>query len=129
MRWIGEAGQWSKCEELMVVAYGDLVFMQRHLMRQAPKLVTFFVLTITCGKILINNLKKTGIKLVDQCSMCRCSRETLGHLSLHCDLAYSLLSYVLYACLGLNGWGQIEWLTYWLVREIGFLITLPLFGI
>ena len=87
----------------MVVAYGDLVFMQRHLMRQAPKLVTFFVLTITCGKILINNLKKTGIKLVDQCSMCRCSRETLAHLSLHCDLAYSLLSYVLYACLGLNG--------------------------
>lgn len=71
-------------------------------MRQAPKWVAFFVLTTTCGKILINNLTKAGMKLVDWCYMCRCSRETLGHLLLHCDLAYALLNFVLCVCLGLN---------------------------
>ena len=42
----------------------------------SSKVGHFFVLTITCGKILINNLKKTGVKLVDRCYMYRCSRET-----------------------------------------------------
>ena len=72
-------------------------------MFQATKRVAFFVWTIAWGKILTcDYLMNRGITLVDWCSMCRCSDETVDHLLLHCDIAH-----VLWTCF-LHVWSPVD---------------------
>ena len=57
-----------------------------------------------------------GIKLVDRYCMCRCNREIVDHLLLHCDLAHALWSYV-FSLFG--GWHCSGWLIFWQYGGIG----------
>ena len=42
------------------------------------------------GKILTNdNLRKRATILVERCSLCRCSGETMDHLLINCDYVYA----------------------------------------
>ena len=41
-----------------------------------------------------DNLKKRRITVVDWCCVCKCSGETVDHSLLHCDIAYTLWSFV-----------------------------------
>jgi len=54
----------------------------------APAKVSFFVWEASHGKILIiDNLQKRGITLVNRCYMCKGEFESMNHLLLHCKVA------------------------------------------
>ena len=57
--------------------------------------VAFFSWTAALGKILsTGNLRKRGIKVLDQCCMCKRDGESMDHLLLHCPIAYELWTMV-----------------------------------
>ena len=57
--------------------------------------VDFFSSTAALGKILsTGNLRKRGIKVLDQCCMCKKDGESVDHLLLHCPIAYELWTMV-----------------------------------
>ena len=57
--------------------------------------VAFFSWTAALGKILsTGNLRKRGIKVLDQCCMCKKDGESVDHLLLHCPIAYELWTMV-----------------------------------
>jgi hypothetical protein len=61
-----------------------------------------FLRTAAWGKILTGeNLFKRGYSLVGWCCMCRCDGETIDHLLLHCDVAYTLCC-VVFRAFGIN---------------------------
>jgi hypothetical protein len=54
---------------------------------QAPSRAAFFIWSTTLGKILIvDNLRKRHIIIVDRCCLCKRDEESVDHLLLHCDL-------------------------------------------
>ena len=58
---------------------------------KAPWCVSFFVWTTIWDKILTgDNLQDRGFDFVDWCIMCRCNKEMVDHLLLHCGKAYCL---------------------------------------
>jgi hypothetical protein len=51
--------------------------------------VAYFAWFATLGKILIvDNLRKRKIVVVDCCCMCKKSGETIDHLLLHCEVMH-----------------------------------------
>ena len=63
---------------------------------KVPKSVAFFLWTAARGGLLIvDNLVKKKLPLVNWCCLCRCEEETVDHLLIHCKYAYTLWSEVL----------------------------------
>ncbi len=61
-----------------------------------PSKINFFVWTASLGKILmIDNLWKRRLVLLDWCYMCKANGESIDHLFLHCSIARDLWSMVL----------------------------------
>ena len=61
----------------------------------APQRVSFFIWTAAWGKILTcDNLMRKGYVLASWCCMCRCSRETMDHLLLHCKVAREVWNFI-----------------------------------
>ena len=55
----------------------------------------FFVWTTNLGKILmINNLQKVKVRILDWCYLCKSNRETIDHLRIHSPIANKLWSMV-----------------------------------
>ena len=64
-------------------------------MVKVPSKMVFFVWTAGLLKILIvNNLHKRHILIVDWCCMCKCSGEFIDHLLPHCSMATDKWSFV-----------------------------------
>lgn len=90
---------------------------------KAPKRVSFFVWTITWGKILTcDNLIKRGFSLVGWRCMCKCNGETVSHLLVHCEF---FMTYEALLSLGVtneNGWcsGCVELVSVALFRYYEF---------
>ena len=62
---------------------------------KAPRRACFFVWTAAWNKILTcDNLRKRGHNLPSWCCMCRCNRESVDHLLLHCPAAGGLWSWI-----------------------------------
>jgi hypothetical protein len=63
---------------------------------KVPSRVAFFVWTTTLGKILIlDNLRKMNIIVMEWCYMCKISGESIDYLFLHCMVATELWSTIL----------------------------------
>ena len=63
---------------------------------KAPLRVAFFVWTVALGKILIiDNLRKIKVRIIDWCYMCKCNGESIDYLLLHCLIASDLWSMIL----------------------------------
>jgi hypothetical protein len=51
----------------------------------------FFAWSVALDKIFtIDNLRKRHVIVVDRCCMCKRNEESVDHLLLHCDVAYSI---------------------------------------
>ena len=62
---------------------------------KVPSKVVFFAWTAALGKILmIDNLCVRKLWNLDWCYMCKCGRELVDHLLLHCPIAIQLWSMV-----------------------------------
>lgn len=62
----------------------------------APPRVSFFSWFVTLGKtLIINNLWKRGIVIVDCCFMCKRHGENVPRLFLHCVVAHELWPLIL----------------------------------
>ena len=71
---------------------------------------------------------KRGIALRDMCCMCRGSGETMDHLLLHYDIAYTFWTFV-FSMFGVQRIMQRSVVDHYLDRGIGLANTLLLFGI
>lgn len=73
-------------------AANDVTFPWKSIWRsRVPPRIAFFLWTAALGKILtIDNLQKRHIVVLDWHNMCKCSRETVDHLLLHCSIAKEL---------------------------------------
>ena len=74
----------------------DIAFPWKCIWRtKAPRRACFFVWTAAWNKILTcDNLRKRGHNLPSWCCMCRCNRESVDHLLLHCPAAGGLWSWI-----------------------------------
>ena len=69
---------------------------------KAPLWAGFFAWSAVLGKILImDNLGKGHVIVVDKCCMCKKSGDSMNHLLLHCDTAYAIWI-AFFDCFGLS---------------------------
>jgi hypothetical protein len=58
---------------------------------KAPSRMVFFTWMAVLGKILtIDNLRKRNLIVINRCCLCKANEESIDHLFLHCEIAYSL---------------------------------------
>jgi hypothetical protein len=58
---------------------------------KVPLKAAFFAWSTAIGKILImNNLRKQRITVVDRCCMCKKNGESVDHILLHCEVGNAL---------------------------------------
>ena len=70
---------------------------------KVPTKVSFFLWTTALGKILmIDNLQKQWLVVIDWCCMCKRDGETIDHLLLHCPIArvVEFGFFLVWGCLG-----------------------------
>ena len=99
----------------------SIVFPQKGIWKvKALWCVSFFVWTVAQDRILTSdNLQRRGFDFINWCTMCRCCREIVDHLLLHCEKAHRLWS-----CLQ-NFWDFVGSLkigckfNFWLVELVG----------
>jgi hypothetical protein len=59
----------------------------------APPRAAFFAWSAALGKILtLDNLRRRHVIVIDRCCMCKKAGESVDHLLLHCDVAYTVWS-------------------------------------
>ena len=81
----------------LLVGSNDCCFPWKSIWKQKiPSRVVFFVWTAALGKcLMIDNLRKRKVWILDWCYMCKCNGELVDHLFLHCSVAMDLWSMVL----------------------------------
>jgi hypothetical protein len=63
---------------------------------KVPPRVTFFIWTVTLGKILTaDNLRRRNVILFSWCCMCKVDGETIDHMFIHCKVVRELWDTVL----------------------------------
>jgi hypothetical protein len=89
---------------MVLVCKDDVLFFWKSIWRtKVPLKVAFFAWSTALGKILImDNLRKRHIIVVDRCCMCKRDGESVDHLLLHCEVACLVEFYLqpLWAVLG-----------------------------
>ena len=80
-----------------LVGFNDCCFPWKSIWKQKiPSRVAFFVWTVALGKcLMIENLHKRKVWIMDWCYMYKCNGESVDHLFLHCLVAMDLWSMVL----------------------------------
>lgn len=74
-----------------IVIYKSASLLQIFYIQRNNKSQDFFLWTASLGKILtIDNLRKCGIIVADQCCTCRNNREFVEHFKLYCAVVRSL---------------------------------------
>ena len=108
---------------------------------KVPMRVAFVLWTAAHGRILtLDNLMLRGLSLANRCCMCCCFAESVGHLPIHCPVAYSSWVQMLQA-FGIQWvmpglveslvfcWSKIGWGNFLLTYGIWFLaVWCGLFG-
>ena len=65
--------------------------------------VAFFVWSAALGKcLMIDNLRKMKVLILDWCYMCKCNGESVDYLFLHCPVAMDMWAMVF-------GWFGVSW--------------------
>ena len=79
----------------VLLGNGDQSFPGKRIRKsRTPSSVAFFIWTATLEKILmIDNLQKKNVWLLDQCYMCNCNWELVDHLLLQCPYCYKIVIY------------------------------------
>ena len=79
----------------------DLLFPWKSIWKQKiSSQVVFFIWTAAWGEcLMIDNLRKRRVWVMDWCYMCKCNGESVDHLFLHCPVAMEL---------GLRFWVYLE---------------------
>ena len=82
---------------ILLVGSNDCCFPSKSIWRQKiPSRVAFFVWIAALGKcLMIDNLQKRKVWILDWCCMCKYNGELVDHLFLHCLVAMDLWSMVL----------------------------------
>ena len=80
----------------LFVGSNDYCFPWKSIWKQKiPSRVAFFVWIAALDKcLMIDNLQKRNVWILDWCYMCKCSGESVDHLFLHCPVAMDLWSMV-----------------------------------
>ena len=80
----------------ILVGSNDYYFPWKSIWKQKiPYRVAFFVWNAALGKcLIIDNLRKRKVWILDWCYMCKCNGESADHLFLHCSVAMDLWSMV-----------------------------------
>ena len=81
----------------LLVGSNDFCFLWKRIYKQKiPSWVAFFVWIVALGKcLIIDNLRKRKVWILDWCYMCKCNGELVDHLFLHCPIAMDLWSMIL----------------------------------
>ena len=76
----------------LLVGHTEQFFPWKSIWKQKiPSRVDFFVWTAALGKcLIIDNLRKRKVCILDWCYMCKCNSESVDHLFLHCPIASEL---------------------------------------
>ena len=80
----------------LLVGSNDYCFPWKSIWKQKiPSRVVFLVWTATLGKcLMIDNLRKRKVWILDWCYMCKCNGESVDHLLLHCLVAMDMWAMV-----------------------------------
>ena len=99
MCWIPNKHKGFKVSDYYKILVGNTIlgFPWKSIWKQKiPSRVAFFVWTAALGKyLMIGNLRKRKVWILDWCYMCKRNDESVDHLSLHCPFAMDLWSMVL----------------------------------
>jgi hypothetical protein len=69
---------------------------------KAPLKVAFFAWSVALVKILImDNLRKRHLIVVNRCCLCKLNGESVDHLLLHCEVTSALWN-AIFSCFGLS---------------------------
>ena len=80
-----------------------------HVPKKVPSLVCAAMLN---KNLIIGNLVKGGIPLINWCCVCKASNESVGHLLLHCAVAHNYGYYFSRLLGGCSGWCPKKWLIF-----------------
>ena len=99
MCWIPNKHKGFRVRDFYKILVGNtlLGFPWKSIWKQKiPSKVVFFVWTAALGKcLMIDNLRKRKVWILDWCFMCKRNGESIDHLLFHCPFAWDLWSMVL----------------------------------
>jgi N6-adenosine-specific RNA methylase IME4 len=67
------------------------LFLWKNIWQVKVPRTAFFLWATASGRILtVDNLKRQGFQLINQCCLCKKDEETINHLFLHCEYAANI---------------------------------------